>query len=92
MLKVYDMKQVRLNVEEYFKKHLSQYTVLEIKKKSEYSEDSYLFMVSAIKDDGTFAMWTSWNETVHSLNYGHYNLESYADCEMLFEEHYYRKK
>ena len=92
MLKVYDLKQVRFNVEEYFKKHLPQYTVLEIKQKSEYPEDCYLFMVSAIKDDGTFSMWTSWNETVQSLNYGHYNLESYADCEMLFEEHYYRKK
>mgnify|MGYP003301519835 CR=1 FL=1 len=92
MLKVYDMKQVILNVEEYFKKYLPQYTVLEIKQKSEYPEDSYLFMVSAIKDDGTFAMWTSWNECTHSLNFGHYNLESYADCETLFEEHYYRKK
>lgn len=50
------------------------------------------YLSSAIKDDGTFAMWTSWNETVQSLNYGHYNLESYADCEALFEEHYYRKK
>ena len=92
MLKDYDLKQVRINVEEYFKKHLPQYTVLEIKQKSEYPEDSYLFMVSAIKDDGTFAMWTSWNESTQSLNYGHYNLDSYAECEMLFEEHYYRKK
>ena len=92
MLKVYDLKQVRTNVEEYFKKHLSQYTVLEIKHKSEYPEDSYLFMVSAIKEDGSFAMWTAWNESTQSLNYGHYGLDSYADCEILFEEHYYRKK
>lgn len=35
LLKVYDLKQVRLNVEEYFKKHLPKYTVLEIKQKSE---------------------------------------------------------
>lgn len=92
MLKVYDMKQVRVNVEEYFKKNLPQYTVLEIKQKSEYPEDAYLFMVSAIKDDGSFAVWTSFNEITQSLNYGHYNLESYSDCEALFEEHYNRKK
>ena len=92
MLKVYDLKQVRFNVEEYFKKHLPQYTVLEIKQKSEYPDDGYLFMVSAIKDDGSFSMWISWNETTKCLNFGHYDLDSYADCEMLFEEHYYRKK
>lgn len=92
MLKAYDMKQVRINVEEYFKKHLTKYTVLEIKQKSEYPEDSYLFMVSAIKDDGSFAVWTCWNETTQCLNFGHYNLESYSDCEALFEEHYNRKK
>ena len=38
------------------KKHLPQYTVLEIKQKSEYPDDGYLFMVSAIKDDSSFSM------------------------------------
>lgn len=56
VLKVYDFKQVRINVEEYFKKHLPQYTVLEIRQKSEYPEDSYLFMVSAIKDENSGCM------------------------------------
>lgn len=88
MLRTYDMKQVRKNVEEYFKKHLLQYTVLEIRKKSVFPEDNYLFMVSAIKEDGSFAVWTSWNETSQSLNYGHYNLHSIEDCEKVFEEFY----
>ena len=88
MLRTYDMKQVRMNVEQYFKKHLPEYTVLEIRKKSVYPEDSYLFMVSAIKEDGTFAVWTSWNETSQSLNYGHYNLQTLEDCEKVFEEFY----
>ena len=48
-------------------------------------------MVSAIKEAGSFAVWTAWNESVQSLNFGHYGLDSYADCETLFEEHYYRK-
>lgn len=88
MLSTYDMKQVRKNVEEYFKKHLSGYTVLEIRKKSVYPEDNYLFMVSAINEDGSFAVWTCWNETSQSLNYGHYNLQTLEECEQLFEEFY----
>lgn len=89
MLRTYDMKQVRKNVEEYFKKHLPQYTVLEIRKKSVFLEDSYLFMVSAINEkDGTYAVWTCWNETSQSLNYGHYNLQTLEECEQLFEEFY----
>ena len=89
MLKTYDMKQVRKNVEEYFKKHLPGYTVLEIRKKSVFPEDNYLFMVSAINEkDGTYAVWTSWNETSQSLNYGHYNLPCIEECEKVFEEFY----
>ena len=88
MLRTYDMKQVRMNVEEYFKKHLPGYTVLEIRKKSVFPEDNYLFMVSAIKEDGSFAVWTCWNETSQSLNYGHYNLHSIEDCKKIFEEFY----
>ena len=89
MLRTYDMKQARKNVEEYFKKHLPQYTVLEIRKKSVFPEDNYLFMVSAINEqDGTYAVWTSWNETSQSLNYGHYNLQTLEDCEKVFEEFY----
>lgn len=89
MLKIYDMKQVRKNVEEYFKKHLPQYEVLEIRKKSVYPEDANLFMVSAINEkNGTYAVWTSWNEISQSLNYGHYDLQSMDDCEKVFEEFY----
>ena len=88
MLRKYDMKQVRKNVEEYFKKNLPQYVVLEIKKKSVFPEDSYLFMVSAAKEDGTFAVWTCWNETSQSLNYGHYDLQTLEECEQVFKEFY----
>ena len=89
MLRKYDMKQVRKNVEEYFKKNLPQYVVLEIKKKSVFSEDSYLFMVSAANEnDGCFAVWTCWNETSQSLNYGHYDLQTLEECEQVFKEFY----
>lgn len=88
MLRTYDTKQVRKNVEEYFKKHLSGYIALEIRKKSVFPEDAYLFMVSAINEDGSFAVWTCWNEKSQSLNYGHYNLSCIEDCEKVFEEFY----
>lgn len=52
-------------------------------------DDDYLYMVSAKKDDGTFAVWTSWNEAIQSLNYGHYDLSSVEDCERLFNKFYY---
>lgn len=50
------------------------------------AEDSYLFMVSAIREDGTYAVWTAWNETTQCLNYGHYALQSVEDCEKVFAE------
>lgn len=90
---IMDMRinKVRENVELYFKKHLPEYTVLEIRKKSYHPADSYLWMVSAKKEDGTYAVWTAWNESTQSLNYGHYHLKSIEACEAVFEEFYYRK-
>lgn len=85
-----DLNEVREHVELYFKEHLPQYTVLEIRKKSYHSDDCYLYMVSAGKEDGTYAVWTSWNETTQSLNYGHYGLLSIGDCEKVFQEFYFK--
>lgn len=85
-----DLSVVRENVELYFKKYLPEYTVLEIRRKSYHPADSYLWMVSAKKDDGTYAVWTAWNESSQSLNYGHYNLQSVKDCEKVFEEYYFK--
>lgn len=67
-----------------------QYTVLEIRQKSYHPADNYLWMVSAKKEDGTYAVWTAWNESSQSLNFGHYNLKSIEDCEKVFEEFYYK--
>lgn len=85
-----DLNRVRKHVELYFKKYLREYTVLDIRKKSYHPADSYLWMVSARKEDGTFAVWTAWNESIKSLNFGHYGLQSIEDCEKVFEEYYFR--
>ena len=49
------MEQVKL----YFKENLPKYTVLKIRRKSYHPDDSHLYMVSAKKDDGTYAVWKS---------------------------------
>lgn len=82
-----NLSEAREHVEFYFKENLPQYTVLEIRRKSSHPDDSYLFMVSAKKDDGTYAVWSSWNESTQSLNHGHYNIKSLEDCEKLIIEH-----
>ena len=85
-----NLNEVREHVELYFKENLPKYTVLEIRQKSSHPDDSHLFMVSAKKGDGTYAVWTGWNELNQSLNHGHYDLKSAEECENIFEEFFYR--
>lgn len=85
-----NLTEVREHVQLYFKKHLPQYTVLEVRKKSCHPDDWYLYMVSAKNNEGKYALWTSWNENSQSLNHGHYNLSSIDECEKLFEEFFYK--
>lgn len=81
------MEQVTL----YLKEHLPGYTVLKVRKKSYHPDDSHLYMVSAKKDDGTYAVWTSWNQKTGSLNHGHYGLQSEEACEKVMDEFYHSK-
>ena len=85
-----NLNKVREHIELYFKENLPKYTVLEIRRKSSHPDDSHLFMVSAKKGDGTYALWTGWNELNQSLNHGHYDLKSVEECEKIFEEFFYR--
>ena len=79
-------------VKAYLKEHLPSYKVVDIREKSAYPEDSHLFMVSAQKDDGTFAVWTCWNQEMQTLNHGHYNLPHHDDCVEIFEAYYTPQK
>lgn len=83
----HDMGNVLEHVKLYFKENLPKYTVLEIRRKTNHPGDSYLWMVSAEKEDGTFAVWTAWNESTQSLNHGHYDIQSLEDCEKLMLEY-----
>lgn len=84
-----ELLKVLENIKSYFKNHLPEYTVLNVRKKSYHPDDSYIYMVSAKKSDGTYAVWTCWNESTKSLNYGHYGLTSEETCNKLMDEFYY---
>jgi len=77
------------HIKDYLKKYLPQYSLLEVRSKSYHPDDAHLFMVSAKKKDGAYAVWTSWNEKTQSLNYGHYGLDSLEDCGEIFKESCY---
>ena len=54
-----NLSEVKEHIELYFKENLPQYTVLEIRSKSSHPDDARLFMVSAKKFSGTYAVWSS---------------------------------
>ena len=83
------LKKVEVNVQEYFKEHLPNYTVEEVSRHSNHPEDHYLYHVIAKNQNNEYACWTSWNETTQSLNFGHYGLESLEAAQAVSDEYYY---
>lgn len=83
--------EVSINVEKYFRVHLPAYEVVEIRRKSEYEEDSYLYMVTAKKDTGEYAVWTCWNEKLQTLNHGHYGIRDLETCHKIMDGFYCSK-
>lgn len=79
-----ELANVVMHIDTYFKNYLPDYSVLEVRRKSNHPDDDYLYMVSAKKkDDGTFAVWTNWNEQTQCLNHGHYGFKSIGACNEL---------
>ena len=81
------------NIDSYLKdpeNSLSNYTLLEVWPKSNHPEDAYLFMVGAKNTtSGEYAVWTSWNESLKSLNNGHYNLQTKEEMDKTFDEYFH---
>lgn len=75
-----NFKDIVQHIYDYFEEHLPLYTVFEIQRKSYDSADDYLFMVVAKHQNGSYAVWTSWNESICTLNHGHYNLPNMGVC------------
>ena len=84
-------KEVEENIREYFKENLPRYQVMEIRKKSYHPDDDFLYMIASKKDDGTYTVWTSWNELLHTLNHGHYDIEDLETCHKIMDEFYHGK-
>ena len=68
--------QVVKSLKEYFNEAFPGISICHVYRKSNHPDDQYLYMVTAAKNDGTYACWSSWNAVTESLNHGHYNLES----------------
>lgn len=83
-----DLSKVLRHVEIYFMKHLPQYSVLTVSRKSLHPNDGYLYIVSAKNErNNTYAVWSCWNERIQSLNHGNYGIKSLKDCEKLVKEY-----
>lgn len=80
------------NVNDYLKdkdNSLSNYELIDVCPKSNHPDDSYLYMVTAKNvETGKYAVWTSWNESMQSLNYGHYGLEE-SEVEEVINEFFH---
>lgn len=74
--------KVYKNVRSYFERELKNYEVILVRQK--ITED-YLYRVMAQhKITGEYAVWTCWNETTQSLNFGHYDLTKETAIDILF--------
>lgn len=63
-------------VNSYFADTFPNMRVRHIYRKSNQPDDQYLYMITAVKEDGTYSCWSSWNSFSGALNHGHYNLGS----------------
>ena len=70
-------EHVRKNVDEYFAEGhgLANYEPIAVGQHRGNGEAEYLYVVLARQiRGGKWAVWTSWNESTQSLNFGHYDL------------------
>lgn len=51
-----ELMKIRRHIETYFQQYFEKYAVLKIRKKSYHPDNSHLYIVSARKNDGTYAV------------------------------------
>lgn len=73
-------EEVKENVKKYFKEELQNYEVIAVGHVP--TKEKFIYRVLAKKKAnpypdymGNYSVWTCWNETTKSLNYGHYDLK-----------------
>lgn len=78
------------NIERYLEENLSRYNLIDVFRKSQHPDDDYLYMVIAKHDNGTWAVWTCWNDKTKTLNNGHYTIEDIMDAYEILVKNYHR--
>lgn len=79
-------------VRDYFDANLPQYNVLVVNRASEHPEDKHLYIVIAIKKgrDDDYAVWTAWNDSIQTLNYGHYGIATAEEAVVVYNEYFHK--
>ena len=83
-----NIKPIPESVKEHVKAYLEENHLGEfvaVLRHSESLDDDYLYHVIAKKSDNNFSVWTSWNETIQSLNFGHYGLSLDSAAKVHYE-------
>lgn len=86
-----ELQKIVADIKSYFREHLPNYDVVEVRRKSYHPDDAHLFMVAARKEE-TFIVWTGWNESRQTLNHGHYNLANLEACDKVMDEFYHKEE
>ena len=82
-------EQVRKNVDKYFAESngLTNYEPIAVGQVK--GEDSYIYVVLARQiRGGKWAVWTCWNESTKSLNFGHYDLPEWAAMRLFLDPYH----
>lgn len=85
-------ESVRKNVSKYFAESNSLKNYEPIAVGHSEGNSDYIYVVIGRRNDGKWAVWTSWNERTQSLNYGHYDMtekqatELFLDINSMYDE------
>lgn len=69
------------NISDYFDKEIKHYTPLYVCRHSNHPSDDYLYsIIGKNVSDGSYACWSTWNNSTKVLNHGHYGLSNYEEA------------
>lgn len=75
-------------VKDYFKINLPQYEVSAVYRNSNHPADANMYSVIGKTENGKYSCWTSWNNSIGSLNHGHHNM-SLVDAQHIIDNNFY---
>lgn len=76
------------HIREYFQSEMPGFTPVLVQRQSNAPGDNYLYEVVGRGGSGKYACWTSWNDSLQSLNHGHYNIKEDDAMQILWENFY----